>query len=292
MSVCPNIVARLLHQMGYALRLNHKQISTDSSPDRNLQLQYLAELCGRFQRRHLPVISVDTKKRELVGNFRNAGRRWERSPRRVFDHDFRTDSIGVTIPMAFTTSPRIAALSSSGFPTTLPPLPLMASPIGGSRKAPIAMPARANFSYWPTPATATAIAVMPGKLSFSPNWPTPSTWPSPWPTIRSELPNVTRSNIASSRRFRETGLANRSTPTRRFSTIPEPPKPKPASPSPPTSIAANTHAVSSPPRNKSHPYDCTAMRRCQSGTTPSSFNCEFVFARGLRSPQRGRLQPE
>jgi Rhodopirellula transposase DDE domain len=97
-AVCPNTVAHLLHQMGYSLRVNHKQISTHSSPDRNLQFEYLAELRGRFQRRHLPIISVDTKKRELVGNFRNPGRRWECRPRRVFDHDFRTDSIGVAIP--------------------------------------------------------------------------------------------------------------------------------------------------------------------------------------------------
>jgi len=67
-AVCPNTVARLLYQMGYSLRVNHKQISTDSSPDRNLQFEYLAELRSRFQRRHLPIISVDTKKRELVGN--------------------------------------------------------------------------------------------------------------------------------------------------------------------------------------------------------------------------------
>jgi hypothetical protein len=96
--VCPNTVARLLDQMGYSLRVNHKQISTSHSPHRNLQFEYLADLRYRFQRRHLPIISVDTKKRELVGNFRNPGRRWECSPRRVFDHDFRTDSIGIAIP--------------------------------------------------------------------------------------------------------------------------------------------------------------------------------------------------
>jgi hypothetical protein len=96
--VCPNTVARLLDQMGYSLRVNHKQISTSHSPNRNLQFEYLADLRYRFHRRHLPIISVDTKKRELVGNFRNPGRRWECSPRRVFDHDFRTDSIGVAIP--------------------------------------------------------------------------------------------------------------------------------------------------------------------------------------------------
>jgi hypothetical protein len=97
-SVSANTVARLLHQMSYSLRVNQKQISTSSSPDRNRQFEYLAELRGRFQRRHLPIVSVDSKKRELVGNFRNPGRRWERESRRVYDHDFRTDSIGIAIP--------------------------------------------------------------------------------------------------------------------------------------------------------------------------------------------------
>lgn len=94
----PNTVARLLHQMGYSLRVNAKQVATTRSPDRDRQFTYLAELRAHFQRRHLPIISVDTKKRELVGNFKNAGRRWECQPRRVYDHDFRTDSIGVAIP--------------------------------------------------------------------------------------------------------------------------------------------------------------------------------------------------
>jgi hypothetical protein len=97
-AVSPNTVARLLHAMGYSLRVNQKQISTSCSPNRNLQFQYLAELRYRFQRRHLPIVSVDSKKRELVGNFKNPGRRWESAPRRVYDHDFRTDSIGVAIP--------------------------------------------------------------------------------------------------------------------------------------------------------------------------------------------------
>jgi len=97
-AVSPNTVARLLHDMGYSLRVNQKQISTSSSPNRNLQFEYLAELRDRFQRRHLPIVSVDSKKRELVGNFKNPGRRWESAPRCVYDHDFRTDSIGVAIP--------------------------------------------------------------------------------------------------------------------------------------------------------------------------------------------------
>ena len=97
-SVSPNTVARLLHQMGYSLRINHKILSTDFSADRNDQFLYLSDLRQRFQRRGLPIISVDTKKRELVGNFKNPGSRWDLSPRLVNDHDFRSDSTGVAIP--------------------------------------------------------------------------------------------------------------------------------------------------------------------------------------------------
>src|SRR5580658_2111130 len=96
--VSPNTVARLLHQMGYSLRVNHKQIPTDSSPDRNQQFLYISDLRHRFQRRGQPIVSIDTKKRELVGNFKNSGKRWDVSPLLVNDHDFRTDALGVAIP--------------------------------------------------------------------------------------------------------------------------------------------------------------------------------------------------
>ncbi|MBV9624145.1 MAG: hypothetical protein JOZ14_09220 [Acidobacteria bacterium] len=126
-TISPNTVARLLHNIGYSLRVNHKQISTSRSPKRNLEFEYLAELRDRFQRRHLPIISVDTKKRELVSNFKNPGKRWEPAPRRVYDHDFRSDSVEVAIPypMGFTMLRKIVELRWSAFPTTLPPLPLM-----------------------------------------------------------------------------------------------------------------------------------------------------------------------
>ena len=96
--ISANTVARLLHDMGYSLRVNSKQLATDSSPDRNLQFDYIADLRQRFCRRRMPIISVDTKKRELVGNFKNSGATWSCSPRLVYDHDFRSDSMGVAIP--------------------------------------------------------------------------------------------------------------------------------------------------------------------------------------------------
>ena len=97
-TVSANTVARLLHTMGYSLRVNHKQLATDASPDRNEQFLYIGDLRDRFQRQGLPIISVDTKKRELVGPFKNPGTRWDLSPRRVNDHDFRSDAAGIAIP--------------------------------------------------------------------------------------------------------------------------------------------------------------------------------------------------
>jgi Rhodopirellula transposase DDE domain len=91
-------VARLLHHMNYTLRVNHKELASTSSPDRDQQFEYISALRTRFARQRLPMISVDTKKRELVGNFKNPGAKWDRSPERVNDHDFRSDSLGVAIP--------------------------------------------------------------------------------------------------------------------------------------------------------------------------------------------------
>jgi len=96
--ISANTVARLLHDMDYSLRVNRKQLATASSPQRDQPFDYISSLRNRFQRQGLPIISVDTKKRELVGNFRNSGTTWDRSPRLVNDHDFRSDSLGVAIP--------------------------------------------------------------------------------------------------------------------------------------------------------------------------------------------------
>src|SRR2546428_712789 len=94
----PIPVSRLLHHLDYSLHVNRKQIATTFSPDRDQQFHYIGELRDRFQRRHWHIISVDTKKRELVGLFKNAGARWDRQPWPVNDHDFRSDARGIAIP--------------------------------------------------------------------------------------------------------------------------------------------------------------------------------------------------
>jgi hypothetical protein len=95
--VSPNTVRRLLKTLGYALHANRKSLGK-SSPERDRQFRYIARQRRRFCAEQAPIISVDTKKRELVGNFKNAGRVWSRQPIQVFDHDFRSLGQGVAIP--------------------------------------------------------------------------------------------------------------------------------------------------------------------------------------------------
>ena len=91
-------MARILKHLGYRLRVNHKRVSAGSGPDRDEQFQHIAAQRLRFAERGLPIISIDTKKRELVGNFKNHGTTWERSPHAVNDHDFRSQADGIAIP--------------------------------------------------------------------------------------------------------------------------------------------------------------------------------------------------
>ena len=96
--VCPQTVARLLKAMGYSLRVNHKKLAGASHPRRDDQFRHITELRERCAADNVPVISVDTKKKELVGTFRNPGAKWDRSPEPVNDHDFRSDAEGLAIP--------------------------------------------------------------------------------------------------------------------------------------------------------------------------------------------------
>ena len=97
-SVCPNTVRRLLDLLGYALHANRKSLSGPQSPERDAQFQYIQHQRQQFAQSALPIISVDTKKKELVGPFKNAGQLWSREPLPVNDHDFRTLAKGIAIP--------------------------------------------------------------------------------------------------------------------------------------------------------------------------------------------------
>ncbi len=91
-------VARLLRLKRYALRVNRKRLSRQPDPERDRQMRYIARQRRKFRRAGLPVISVDTKKKELVGAFKNAGRTWRQQPLDVLATDFLQDAVGQAIP--------------------------------------------------------------------------------------------------------------------------------------------------------------------------------------------------
>jgi hypothetical protein len=93
-------IAVLLRQAGYSLQSNQKAKEGKQHPDRNAQFEYIYRKIRQKQARSQPVISVDTKKKELVGNFKNAGQEWrpQGCPRRVRVHDFLIPTKGKAIP--------------------------------------------------------------------------------------------------------------------------------------------------------------------------------------------------
>lgn len=94
----PNTVRRLLQDMDYSLRANVKTEEGAQHRDRDAQFRYINSQVKAFMKASEPVISVDTKKKELVGNFKNAGRTWRREAKRVNVHDFPSQGQGKAIP--------------------------------------------------------------------------------------------------------------------------------------------------------------------------------------------------
>jgi hypothetical protein len=99
-SISARKVAELLHNMQYSLQGNAKTLEGAQHPDRNAQFEYINKEVKAFQRRGQPVISVDTKKKELVGDFKNAGKEWHPmgQPTEAQVHDFIDKELGKAIP--------------------------------------------------------------------------------------------------------------------------------------------------------------------------------------------------
>jgi hypothetical protein len=101
--VSAKTVGRLLKAMGFSLRVNHKNLeSGNKNPPprrvRNRQFRYINQRRKEFASRGNPIISVDTKKEEKVGKFKNQGISWEQKPYLVNDHDFPNDAVGMAVP--------------------------------------------------------------------------------------------------------------------------------------------------------------------------------------------------
>ena len=98
--ISPNSVAALLHEAGYSLQANRKTREGASHPDRNAPIEHTNDWVRQFQDRGQPAISVDAKKKELVGDFKNSGQEWRPhgQPEEVRVHDFVDKTRGKAIP--------------------------------------------------------------------------------------------------------------------------------------------------------------------------------------------------
>jgi hypothetical protein len=98
--VSHDTVGRLLEEMDYSLQANRKTREGKDHPDRDAQFDYINRKVKQFQKRDQPVISVDTKKKELLGDFKQSGREWRPHgcPEPVRVHDFRDKELGIGIP--------------------------------------------------------------------------------------------------------------------------------------------------------------------------------------------------
>ena len=91
-------IRRLLRQLHYAIRVNRQRLTKEQDPERDHQMRYVQRVRRRYIKAGKPVISVDTKKRELIGNFRQGGGTWRREALDVLEYDYPSHADGVAIP--------------------------------------------------------------------------------------------------------------------------------------------------------------------------------------------------
>src|SRR5262249_30756514 len=87
-NISATTISRLLKKMGFSLKANKRKQGKSGCPERDKQFKYIASQKQRFITAGLPIISIDTKKKELVGDFRNEGKTWRRQAEEVNEHDF------------------------------------------------------------------------------------------------------------------------------------------------------------------------------------------------------------
>jgi DNA-binding phage protein len=93
-------IAKILQALGYSLQGNAKNLEVKNHPDRNAQFEYINRVTKRFMRNDCPIISVDAKKKELIGKYKQQGKEWQKkgNPEQVMVHDFIDPKLGKAIP--------------------------------------------------------------------------------------------------------------------------------------------------------------------------------------------------
>jgi transposase len=137
-------VWRLLDELGYSMQSNRKTREGAEHPDRNAQFEFIGSSVNDFLQRGLPVVSVDTKKKELIGRFKNSGREWHRKgePEQVNMHDFPDKELGKAIPYGVSLATKVGSVSA--LPMTRRNFPSRLSDVGGTAWESKSIPWRAR----------------------------------------------------------------------------------------------------------------------------------------------------
>src|SRR5208283_2354220 len=189
------VVGELLKKQKFSLQANSKTREGADNPDRDAQFCVINDAVKTAMAENQPAISVDTKKKELVGDFKNAGREWRKQgdPEEVRVHDFLIKELGRAVPyMEFMIWPLTRAGSTSGSTTTRRPSRFRRSADGGKTSAVVAIRSRAAWSSLPMAADRTARACDCGNLNCSAS-PMNSEYQSRSIICRQEPANGTRS---------------------------------------------------------------------------------------------------
>jgi hypothetical protein len=215
-SVSASTVGRLLHGLGFRLHALQKAREGTAHPDRNAQFEYINATATAFIRRQQPVISVDTKKKELVGDFKNAGREWQPTgePERVRVHDFPGDAIGKAIPYGVYDMARNEAWVSVGRDHDTPAFAVASIRQWWTMMGCQAYPAADALYITADAGAVTAIGRGAGRRRCS-GWPMTSGCAFTSRTSHRARASGTRSSIGSSATSPRTGAAARSAPSRR-----------------------------------------------------------------------------
>ena len=197
--VSRNIVSSLLRKHGYRRRkAQKKKTMGPRNPNRNAQFENIARLKKEYLKAGLPVISMDTKKKELLGNFYRDGKIDTQETIETNDHDFGSAGAGVVIPTVSTMWGRTRASSTSTPATTPANWPVTAWQRGGTSKAGPTIPRPRSCWCCAMAAAATARPCICSRKT-SRSWPAGWASRSAWPTTRLTARSTIRSSIACSR---------------------------------------------------------------------------------------------
>ena len=208
-------VAKLLREHGYSLQAPNKSVEGKQHPDRNAQFEHINAKTQDCVERGIPVISVDTKKKELVGNFKNGGREWRPTgePELVDVHDFLSDAVGKAIPYGIYDLAQNDGFVSVGVDHDTPVFAVKSIEAWWKQVGEQRYPTARELFITADAAGVAAIALTFGSSSSS-GWQTRSTWPFTSAISRPEPANGIRSSTASSRSSRSSGAVARCARTR------------------------------------------------------------------------------